>query len=151
VTGVDAIVSTLNQLIQTCKDGESGFQVAAAGVDDPNLRRLFESYSQQRTEFARELQVEVERLSQDPAKEGHSVATLHRGWMELKTAITGADEGAIISECERGEDLAVHAYQQALGSELPADLKAILERQLLKVKEAHDQVRSLHQVHSRHS
>jgi uncharacterized protein (TIGR02284 family) len=148
---VDEIPSTLNQLIQTCKDGEKGFQVAAEGVDDPNLRHLFESYSQQRGEFAAELQLEVRRLAEDPAEGGHATAALHRSWMGIKAVVTGRDEGAIISECERGEDLAVRAYEQALGSALPSDLKAVVERQFLKIKGAHDQVRSLERVHSRHS
>jgi uncharacterized protein (TIGR02284 family) len=151
VSNVDDVVSTLNQLIQTCKDGESGFQAAAAGVDDPNLRHLFESYSQQRGEFAAELQDEVQRLAQDPATQGHAAAALHRGWMEIKAVVSGREEGAIISECERGEDLAVKAYEQALGSILRADLKAMVERQFLKLKETHEQIRSLEQVHSRHS
>jgi uncharacterized protein (TIGR02284 family) len=151
VTSGDGVASTLNQLIQTCKDGEQGFQAAAAAVDDPNLRHLFESYSQQRGEFAAELQLEVARLAEEPAEQGHASAALHRGWMEIKAAVTGRHEGTIISECERGEDLAVRAFERALGFSLPSDLKAIIERQFLKIKEAHDQVRSLEQVHSRHS
>jgi uncharacterized protein (TIGR02284 family) len=151
VSNVDDVASTLNQLIQTCKDGESGFQAAAAGVDDPNLRHLFESYSQQRGEFAAELQEEVQRLAHDPATQGHTGAALHRGWMEIKAAVSGRAEGAIISECERGEDLAIKAYEDAVGSALPADLKAMVERQFLKIREAHEQIRSLEQVHSRHS
>jgi uncharacterized protein (TIGR02284 family) len=148
---VDEISSTLNQLIQTCKDGEKGFQAAAEGVDDPNLRHLFESYSQQRGEFAAELQLEVRRLGNEPVESGHAAAALHRGWMGIKAAVTDRDEGTIISECERGEDLAFRAYEQALGSSLPSDLTKIVERQFLKVKEAHDQVRSLERAHSRHS
>jgi uncharacterized protein (TIGR02284 family) len=148
---VDDISSTLNQLIQACKDGENGFQTAAKAVSDPNLRHLFESYSQQRSEFAAELGVEVQRLAQDPASRGHVAAALHRGWMELEAAVTGRDEGVIIAECERGEDLAVKAYEQALSVALPPDLKAIAERQLIKIQEAHDQLRSLERVHSRHS
>jgi uncharacterized protein (TIGR02284 family) len=148
---VDSVSSTLNQLIQTCKDGENGFRTAAEGVDDPNLRRLFESYSQQRAEFAAELQLEVERLGETPAEEGHAVAALHRGWMNMKSAVTGKDEGAIIAECERGEDFAVQAYERALRTPLSADLKGLVDRQFLKIREAHDQVRSLEQVHSRYS
>ncbi len=148
---VDASASTLNQLLQTCRDGEQGFQAAAQGVDDPNLQHLFESYAQQRGEFAAELEQEVERLGDKPAEGGHLTAALHRGWTNIKSVVTGRDEGAIITECERGEDIAVRAYQEALGTSLPQDLKAIVERQLLKIKEAHDQVRSLEQVHSRHS
>jgi uncharacterized protein (TIGR02284 family) len=148
---VDGVASTLNQLIQTCKDGESGFRAAAEAVEDSNLRRLFESYSQQRAEFAAELQLEVERLAEKPANEGHAAAALHRGWMNIKSIVTGKEEGAIIGECERGEDFAVQAYERALRTELSADLKGIVEHQFLKIKEAHDQVRSLEQVHSRHS
>jgi uncharacterized protein (TIGR02284 family) len=149
--GVDEPSSTLNQLIQTCKDGETGFRTAAQAVSDPNLRHLFESYSQQRSEFAAELEVEVQRMGRDPAQKGHVAAALHRGWMELEAAVTGRDEGVIIAECERGEDLAVKAYRQALSVSLPPELKAMVERQLIKIQEAHDQVRSLERVHSRHS
>ena len=148
---VGATASTLNHLIQTCKDGEKGFQSAAEGASDPNLRHLFESYAQQRGEFALELEAEVTRLDQKPADSGHASAALHRGWINIKAAVSGRDEGAIISECERGEDLAVRAYEQALAAPLPPDLRALVERQFLKVKEAHDQVRSLEQVHSRHT
>jgi uncharacterized protein (TIGR02284 family) len=147
---VDEVASTLNQLIQTCKDGENGFKVAAQAVDDVNLQHLLESYSQQRSEFAAELESEVKRLHQDPAEAGHLAAALHRGWMDIRSLATGRDEAAIIAECERGEDVAVKAYEEALGSGLPTDLRALVERQFLKVKEAHDQIRSLEQIHSRH-
>ena len=149
--GVDDDSSTLNQLIQTCKDGERGFKAAAEAVHDPNLRHLLESYSQQRGEFAAELETEVRRLGKEPAEGGHAAAAMHRGWMELKAAVSGGDEGTVIAECERGEDVAVKAYQQALAATLPTDLKAMVERQFIKVQEAHDQVRSLERVHSRHS
>jgi uncharacterized protein (TIGR02284 family) len=146
---VDQVASTLNQLIRTCKDGEEGFQVAAESVDDLNLRHLLESYSQQRSEFAAELQREVLRLNQSASDSGHLSASVHRGWMEIKAMASARDEGAIIAECERGEDLAVKSYQQALESDLTPDLKALVERQFLKVKEAHEQIRSLEQVHGR--
>ena len=147
---MDAVASTLNQLIQTCKDGEEGFKTAAAAVDDLNLQHLLESYSQQRNEFAAELQVEVQRLDQDPSDSGHVAATLHRGWMDIKSVITGRDEAAVIAECERGEDAAIRTYGQALAAELPQDLRALVERQFGKIKDAHDQIRSLEQIQSRH-
>jgi uncharacterized protein (TIGR02284 family) len=145
------IASTLNGLIETCKDGEQGFQSAAEGVKDPNLQRLFQSYSQQRAEFASELQTEVKRLSEDPVDSGHVAGALHRGWLNIKAAVSGKDEGAIISECERGEDVAVRNYREALEKGLPSNIQMIVERQFLEVKQAHDQVRSLEQAHSRSS
>jgi uncharacterized protein (TIGR02284 family) len=68
---------------------------------------------------------------------------LHRGWINIKSAVTGEDEGAVISECERGEDSAVKSYEEALKNSLPADVRMIIETQFLQVKEAHDRIRSL--------
>jgi uncharacterized protein (TIGR02284 family) len=142
--------SALNELIQICRDGEHGFQSAALLVDDLNLRHLFQSYAQQRLEFAAELQLEVRRLAEDPVEGGHATAALHRSWIDIKAGIAGRDEGAIISECEREEDYAVQSYQEALELGLPGDLRSIVERQLLQVREAHDHVRSLERAHGRH-
>jgi uncharacterized protein (TIGR02284 family) len=143
--------STLNELIQICRDGEHGFQSAALLVDDLNLRHLFQSYAQQRAEFAAELQLEVRRLAEDPVEGGHATAAaLHRSRIDIKAGIAGRDEGAIISECEREEDYAVQSYQEVLDLGLPGDLRSIVERQYLQVKEAHDHVRSLERAHGRH-
>ena len=151
VPSVDEVASTLDRLVRTCLDGENGFRAAAADISDVNLKRLFESYAQQRAEFAAELQQELARLGRKPADSGHTSAALHRGLMEVKAAVSGRDEGTIISECERGEDVALEAYHAALGTSLPDDLRGIVERQLVRIKEAHDQVRSLERAHDRHT
>lgn len=147
---VDESASTLNQLIQICKDGEAGFLAAAGAVEDLNLRRLFESYSQQRAEFAAELQLEVRRMAEQPVDSGHAMAALHRSWLGIEAGLIGRDEGAIISECERGEDIAVRDYEKALDAALPPDIRVTVERQFLQIKQAHDQIRSLERAHSRH-
>jgi uncharacterized protein (TIGR02284 family) len=140
----DNVISVLNNLIETCKDGQNGFQTAAEGVKRSDLKSLFYQYAQQRAQFAGELQNEVLRLGGDPAKTGSVAATLHRGWINIKSAVTGEDENAVISECERGEDSAVANYQDALNDQnLPTDVRSIVERQFAQVKEAHDRVRSL--------
>lgn len=139
----DEVISTLNNLIETCRDGQNGFQSAADGVKNPELKSLFYSYSQQRAQFVGELQDEVRHLGGDPETTGSVAATLHRGWIDIKSAVTGGDEGSIISECERGEDSAVSNYRGALDKDLPANVRSIVERQFSQVKEAHDRIRSL--------
>lgn len=139
----DEITSTLNELIETCKDGESGFRQAAEAIEDSRLRSLFQQYSQQRAEFARELQFEVTSLGGSPEKSGSVSGAMHRGWMNIKSAVTGKDRKAIIAEAERGEDTAVKAYREALARLLPDDIASIVERQYRRILEAHDTVRSL--------
>src|SRR5215210_4857326 len=99
----DKTISTLNDLIETCKDGEEGFRTAAEGVTDLQVKALFSEYSRQRAEMARELQEEVRRLGGSPEKSGSVSGSAHRGWINIKSAVTGKDPQAIVSEAERGE------------------------------------------------
>jgi uncharacterized protein (TIGR02284 family) len=142
-TDNDHLISTLNNLIETCKDGENGFRTAAGGVKNGELKTLFNLYAQQRAQFAAELQAEVRTLGGDPEDTGSVAATLHRGWINIKSTVTGEDEGAIISECERGEDSAVRNYKEALNETLPPGVQSIIERQYTQVQEAHDRIRAL--------
>jgi uncharacterized protein (TIGR02284 family) len=57
--------------------------------------------------------------------------------------VTGKDEGAIIAEAERGEDVAVETYRKALEKDLPADIRDVVERQYKQILEAHNRIRSL--------
>jgi uncharacterized protein (TIGR02284 family) len=139
----DNVVSTLNNLIETCKDGQEGFRQAADGVKNSELKTLFGTYAQQRAQFAGELQNEVLRLGGDPEKTSSTAGALHRGWINIKSALTGEDEGAVISECERGEDSAVRNYTDALKEELPNNVREIVERQFAQVREAHERIRAL--------
>ena len=137
------VVSTLNDLIETCRDGQKGYQAAADGVTNGELKSLFLEYSRQRASFVGELQDEVRRLGGDPQQTGSIAATLHRGWIDIKSAVTGEDEGAVISECERGEESAVENYREALDADLPTNVRAIVERQFSKIKSARDRIAAL--------
>ncbi len=148
MTSSDDVISTLNGLIEILKDGQEGFRTAAEGVKNPEHKSLFNSYVQQRAQFASELQSEVRRMGGDPEKAGSVLATLHRGWIDIKSTVTGEDDGAVLSECERGEDSAVHNYQDAMKQDLPADVQQVIQRQYTQIKEAHDRIRDLRDANS---
>jgi uncharacterized protein (TIGR02284 family) len=142
-------ISTLNDLIQTCRDGENGFRTAAQGVKDQHVKALFERFSRQRGEMVRELQQQVRALGGTPDESGSVSASLHRGWMNIKSLVTGNDDSAIIAEAERGEDVAKSAYQKALNQSLPAGARTLVEAQSAIVRTAHDEVRALEKAHAR--
>ena len=139
----DDAISVLNNLIETCKDGELGFKTAAEGLKSTEVKREFLEYSRQRGEMARELQNEVQRIGGAPERSGSVSGSLHRGWLDIKSAITGKDDHAIIAEAERGEDVAKMAYENALKENLPAAALAVVRQQAVKVTQAHDRVRDL--------
>jgi uncharacterized protein (TIGR02284 family) len=139
----DDVISTLNGLIETCKDGQEGFKEAAEGVERSDLKSLFYECSQQRSQFAGELQSLVRELGGDPETSGSITGTIHRGWINIKSAVTGQDETAILNEAERGEDSAVNAYKDALEQELPANVRTAVQNQANTVKATHDKIKGL--------
>lgn len=137
------VISTLNELIETCKDGQEGFKQAAEGVERSDLKSLFFEFSQQRAHFAGELQGIVQKLGGDPETSGSTAGAMHRGWINLKSAITGKDEQAVLNECERGEDSARNTYKDALDDDLPTYIMDTVRNQYDSIVQAHDRVKAL--------
>jgi uncharacterized protein (TIGR02284 family) len=138
------ITSGINSLIETLKDGQQGFREAAEGVKDPQLKSLFNQYSQQRARFAGELQKQARMLGEsEPQRDSSAAGALHRTWINLKSAITQGDDHAVLAECERGEDLAAEEYKKALDDSLSAPLRNIVSLQYAEIKKAHDHIKSL--------
>jgi uncharacterized protein (TIGR02284 family) len=141
------IISVIDDLIETLKDGQQGFRQAAEGVKDPELKSLLNEYSRQRAHFAMELQSEAQSLGKsEPETSGSTAGALHRGWIDLKSAVTRGDDHAILAECERGEDSAVEEYKKALNDGLSTSLHEILSRHYSDIKEAHDRIKNLRDV-----
>lgn len=138
----DNTISTLNGLIETCKDGQEGFKQAAEGVSRSDVKTLFYELGQQRAKYAGELQTLVREMGGDPETSSSAVGALHRSWINIKSLVTGQDEAAILNEAERGEDSAVNAYKKALETELPANVKTVVQEQATAVKAGHDKVRN---------
>jgi uncharacterized protein (TIGR02284 family) len=138
------IISTVNNLIETLKDGQEGFKQAAEAVNDTDLKSLFYEFSQQRARFASELQSEAISLGETEPEETSSTAgAMHRAWINLKSAVTSGDDHTILAECERGEDSALKEYEEALKIDLPAPINDIVSREYAEVKSAHDRIKSL--------
>jgi uncharacterized protein (TIGR02284 family) len=141
-------ISTLNTLIETCEDSAQGFRTAADALQDSSTKELFRQYARQRIACAEELRAEVRRLGGTPEDGGSVSGAMHRGWMNLKSALAGNSDSAIIAEAERGEDVAVAAYRQALQSDLPSPVQQTIQQQFTQVKVAHDRVRQLEKTHA---
>ena len=138
----DDTLDLIKDLIETCKDGETGYVHAAGVATDPQLKAYFTEQSLERARFSKELRVEAERLGEKPDASGSVSAVLHRVWFETKATV-GLGDQSILNSVEQGEDRAKKDYEKALASELPSDLRAIIQRQAESVIKAHDYVRDM--------
>lgn len=134
---------TLNRLIATCRDGERGFRYAANHVRNPVVKALFLEIASQRDQFAADILPHAQRLGGATEPDGTFAGALHRGWMTLKDAVGGHDDGAIIREAERGERSALAAYEDALDGMLPPGTRDLIERQCAEVRHSHNRVHAM--------
>ena len=139
----DDIIDTLNDLIETSKDGEYGFRTSAEYLQDPTLKQTFMARAEECRQAAAELQQIVLRFGGKAEDSGSAAGALHRGWVAVKGTLAGYTDKAILEETERGEDTALASYRKALDESLPPDVRVVVERQYEGVKRNHLQVRTL--------
>lgn len=136
-------ISVIENLIETCKDGQKGYQDAASHAKRSDLKTYFNEQSLERARFAGELEAELIRLGKPDKKVSGSVSgTLRRAWIDTKVSLGGGDK-TILESVEAGEDNAKEAYQKAMTSDLPENIAQIVRPQAASVQRAHDKVKSL--------
>lgn len=138
------IVSTLNDLIETSKDGEYGFSTCAEHAASEAVRSLFRSRAQDCRAGAVELQNLVRQCGGNPDEGGSATGALHRGWVAVLGTVAGTSDKRMLEEAERGEDAALARYRKALRDDtLPPTVRTVIERQMAGVQRNHDQVKAL--------
>lgn len=139
----DDVVDVLNDLIETCRDGEYGFNACAEHAEGAMLKALFLRRAAECHQAHGELETHVRRLGGEPNKRGTASGALHRGWVAVRGTLTGYSDQAMLDECERGEDTALARYRKALKQPLPSNVRQLVEYQCNGVQRNHDQIKAL--------
>ena len=127
--------AALNRLIETNRDGERGFRLAAAHIENAALKRLFTELAEQRATFATELLPHAQRLGGADAGDGTAVGALHRAWIALEGRFL--PDTAVTRSVERGDEATMRIYLDALNGMLPPQSRELIERQFEELEEAH--------------
>ena len=133
----------LNHLIESCKDAEKGFRHAVDLVADPSLRSVFSDMADRRAQFAAELLPYAQRLGGAAAAEGTTGASVHRHWMDLRQALFGREDTAVLAEVKRGDQVTLNAFNEAVDSVLPSTVRDLVERQRADIRTSHERIDEL--------
>ena len=146
-------IATLNTLIATTIDSITGYEDSAANIDNERLREAFRERANERQKVVEDLRNHVRRLGGDPEDSGSFMGKAHQRFEDLKAAITGRDEKAIINEVERGEDYLKAKFEAALKEDdLSGESRSVVQSCYQSVREGHDQMSSLkHGMETSHS
>jgi len=138
------LANLINDLIETSKDGELGFQACAANAGTPRLKQLFYRRAGDCAMAAGELQDLVAAHGGVPEQDGSTTGAVRRFWVKIRDALIGSSDRRILEEVVRGEEAAIADYRIALNDEsLPADVRAVIERQLAAIRHNLTEVETL--------
>jgi len=135
-----AVISTLNTLIEACQDGHAGYQVAAHGVTNMEIKKALGHLARERRQLEDDLRSQIERLGGKPRERGTVTGALHRGWMQLKEQFGHPTPADMLRECTRGEASCIRNYNEALSRGLPDDLRNMVSQQLGRITAARDRL-----------
>ncbi|MEY4560871.1 MAG: hypothetical protein RLZZ618_148 [Pseudomonadota bacterium] len=133
-------VDTLNDLIETCKDGEHGFTIGARLLDSAELSILFMIRAGGCQRAAAELQTFLIQYGGRIEQSAEVSAGAKRRWAELENVLAGFGDEAVLDHCERVESEAIERYRDVLDDDgLPESLRGLIERQFQSLRKSHQQ------------
>lgn len=137
----------LEDLVKINNDRIEGYNKAISQTNDTDLKLLFERFAGDSRQFAAALNKELRALGEERERDTTVSGKIYRTWMGLKATFGGTDRHTILASCEYGEDAAQKAYREALNEDyLPADLRAVITQQQVKLRSAHDEIRHMRDV-----
>ena len=139
-TGTD--ITVLNTLIKTVNDSIQGYQESAKDIGNQRLASMFQDRAMERQKVATMLQAEVGRLGGDPSDGGSILGSAHQIFLDMKSAITGKDDDAILAEVQRGEEYLRDKFDTALANaDLGGSTREVVNQAAQSVRQGADAVR----------
>ncbi len=142
--GADDQTTILKTLTSTLNDSVNGYRDAADNAEGSQFQQMFRDNASERERVAGELAGEVRRLGGTPDEDGTVMGKTHQAFLDLKAAVTGRDDKAIINEVERGEDYLKEKFEAALADDkLTTESREVVERAYQSVRKGHHQISAL--------
>lgn len=136
--------TVLNTLIATLLDSVDGYQKSAGDIDNQALADKFNARARERQSAVTKLQAAVASAGGNPEDDGTLAGGAHRAFLNLKEAVMGRDDKAIVAEIERGEDYLKNKFETALADvDLSPAARAAAEDAWQSVRAGHDEMSAL--------
>ncbi|HRW05049.1 MAG TPA: PA2169 family four-helix-bundle protein [Caldilineaceae bacterium] len=133
---------TLATLIKLNNDSVGAYQMAADLLHDEEQVALCREFAAQHNRFSNELaQLQSKRGGFVPEIETMA-GLVQEAWMNMHTWVSG-DKEAILTECDRADELAIDYYREALNRSLPEEVKDLVQKQRKQLEAEHGRI---HQV-----
>lgn len=134
------IAVVLNELLDTARDTQQGFELCITQVSSPQLAALLRARAQECQTACSELQVLIAQCGGTHGT-GGTVAGKLRGL--FRGHLTGTTDPRTLDECERGAHLASDHYRKTLEMDLPGPVRSVVQAHHQGMLETLEQLHTL--------
>ena len=136
----------LKSVLTRVVDSADGYESAAQDAEQTRFAIMFKEKAQERRGFATEIRNHLSAQGEQVDEDGSLLAAGHRVFKDIRDAVTGKDDQAVLKEVDRGESTLLKTYDDALESVPPADQAyQLLSKQRSAVDQTLAQVKSYEQ------
>jgi len=123
-------IEQLNSLLANTKESVKGFTKASELVESEAMKKYFLEKADRRSAYSVEIETAIRAIGGMAEDQELVLGTLHRAWMDIKSAFATDDNKAMLEECKRGDENCLEDYRTILKSaDLPASARNVLNRQ----------------------
>ncbi|HEY0780008.1 MAG TPA: PA2169 family four-helix-bundle protein [Gemmatirosa sp.] len=134
------VIDALNSLLTGSRDGAENYRDAAESVQRADIKAALGAFAHETATQAVEFEAEIRRLGGDPESGGKLQVKVRRALQNVKSAVSGHDDSATLSEVESGLDQAERNYALALREAVGGETRALVERNWAVIARHHDQI-----------
>ena len=140
----EKLVGNLQELLEKNYDAQKGFSKAMEDAKNPRLKSFLQQQAAQRGRFTNELTQEIINLNAQPKESGSLTGDLHRTWIDIKSAVSGNEDEAVLEECIRGEKASWEEYDNKLKKEnFPPNISNVIQNQASEIHSTLSKVKTL--------
>jgi uncharacterized protein (TIGR02284 family) len=115
-------IDALQELLEKNYDAEKGYKQLMSKSESEPIKKWLLTKAVRRSQFATELDAQIRLLNGTPIESGSVTGTMHRTWIDVKSALTSNTDLALVEECQRGEQASCDEYKDQL-TEINFDTK----------------------------
>jgi len=134
-------VEALNTLIEINLARAKAYKTAYSKTEDSELQALFTRLHDNSEKCTARLSSELKQLGGTPTEATNVSGRFHSAWMDIRAALIGRNQNAILQQCEYGEDIVVAAYKNVLQEQA----QHLGRSQFMVVKNQSDLIRASHE------
>lgn len=142
-------VEALNTLLEINLARAKAYKTACGKTEEYELQALFTRLQDNSEKCTARLASELRALGGTPTETSGISGRFYSAWMDIRAALIGKNQNAILQQCEYGEDIVVATYRNVLQEQahhLGRSQFMVVKTQSDLIRASHEEIKALRNI-----